>query len=157
MNNIEYAYGVACSQDQTGGDEWVNTAIEHTGKTVGTGILINDGAKIITKEYVRQFEINQRIAGIKNPKLPNSYNTAKGLGKKLGVLGGLVTAGDILYNSELTVSDGINLTMTGISFTGIGAIVSGAWFVADNGLGFITGRSISDRIDANTNSLDWEW
>jgi len=49
--------------------------------------------------------------------------------------------------------------MTAISFTGVGAIVTGVWFVADVGTGLITGTSISDRIDSAVGAplVDWEY
>ncbi len=52
---------------------------------------------------------------------------------RLGVAGGLVIAGDVLYNSEVKASHAINAVMTGIAFTGWGAHVAGIWFVADFG------------------------
>ncbi len=47
--------------------------------------------------------------------------------------------------------------MTTISFTGVGALVSGAWFIADIGTELITGRSISQCIDEEVGKplLDW--
>jgi hypothetical protein len=37
--------------------------------------------------------------------------------------------------------------MTGISFTGVGSVVSGLWFIADFGTQGICGKSLSDRLD----------
>jgi len=81
------------------------------------------------------------------------------LGNKLGYLGGVVTATDIFVNSELKTSHTISIVMTAISFTGVGAIVTGVWFVADVGTGLITGTSISDRIDSAVGAplVDWEY
>jgi len=137
--------------------EWINTVIDHSGKIVGGASLFNGGVKTIAKEYVRQVGINQKLAGTMNGKLPNAYNAAKGFGTKLGVAGGLVIAGDILYNSEIKASNALNAVMTGIAFTGWGAPIAGLWFIVDFGTGLITGTSISDRIDANIGSIDWTW
>jgi len=86
-------------------------------------------------------------------------NVSKSIGNKLGVAGGLVIAGDVLYNSEVKASHGINAFMTWIAFTGWGAPVAGIWFVADIGTGLITGKSISDRIDSGVGAplVDWDW
>jgi RHS repeat-associated protein len=142
-----------------GGDDWINTAIDHTGKTIGGAIVVNGGVKTVAKEYVRQVDINNKLAGIKNAKLPNAYNTAKGLSKKLGVVGGVIVAADVAYNSQVNTSDLISATMTGIAFTGWGAPIAVLWFVADFGTGLITGTSISDRIDSTVGTplLDWDY
>jgi len=144
--------------EQAGGGGF-DTFLDYTGITIGGASLANNGAKVIAKEYVRQVGINNRLAGIKNAKLPGTYNSLKGFGNKLGVVGGVVIAGDILYNSEIQASHGINAIMTGIAFTGWGAPVAGIWFVADFGTGLVTGRSISDRIDSSVGSplVDWDW
>ena len=64
---------------------------------------------------------------------------------------------DIFNNSQINTSDAINTFMTGISFTGVGAVVAGVWFVADIGTGIITGTSLSDRIDNSVGGplVDW--
>jgi hypothetical protein len=142
-----------------GGGDWINTAIDHTGKTIGGASVVNGGVKIVAKEYVSQVDINNKLAGIKNAKLPNAYNTAKGFSKKLGVVGCVIVAADVAYNSQVNTSDLISATMTGIAFTGWGAPIAGLWFVADFGTGLITGTSISDRIDSwvGTPLLDWDY
>jgi len=47
--------------------------------------------------------------------------------------------------------------MTGLSFTGVGSIVSGLWFVADIGFQVFADKSLSDRLDemAGEPLLDW--
>lgn len=47
--------------------------------------------------------------------------------------------------------------MTGLSFTGVGSVISGLWFVADLGTQLFTGKSLSDRIDEAVGEplLDW--
>lgn len=87
----------------------------------------------------------------------NTAQSFKMIGNTAGALGGAVIVADVLVNSEITVSNGINAFMTGISFTGIGGPIAGVWFVADFGMEVFTGRSFSERIDANTPSFDWDW
>jgi hypothetical protein len=86
-------------------------------------------------------------------------NVSKTAGKILGGTGGLVIAADVLYNSEIRASHGVNAFMTGIAFTGLGAPVSGLWFVADFGTGLFTNRSLSDRLDERVGAplVDWDW
>jgi hypothetical protein len=99
------------------------------------------------------------LTALKQARALKALNVAKSVGNELGVLGGLVIAGDILYNSEVKASDGINAAMTGIAFTGWGAPVAGIWFVLDIGTGLITGKSISDRIDLKVGAplVKWHW
>ncbi|NLN25019.1 MAG: hypothetical protein GX163_05095 [Bacteroidetes bacterium] len=91
--------------------------------------------------------------------MPNTYNAAKGLSKKLGYVGGFIVVADVAYNSQVNTSDLISATMTGIAFTGWGAPIAGLWFVVDFGTGLITGTSISDRIDSSVGAplLDWDY
>ena len=86
-------------------------------------------------------------------------SATKSLSNKLGVVSGAVIVGDVLYNSEIKASHGINAVMAGISFTGVGAVVAGVWFVADFGTGLVTGTTISDRIDSSIGGalIDWDW
>lgn len=143
-------------QGSTGGGV-DDTFLDYAGNATGGASLVNGGAKVIAKEYVRQVGINNRLTGIKNVKLPGAYNSFKVVGKRLGVVGGALIVGDVLYNSEIQASDGINAIMTGIAFTGWGAPVAGVWFAADFGTGLVTGQSISDRIDSSIGSPLVNW
>ncbi len=86
-------------------------------------------------------------------------NASKYIATKLNVASAIVITGDVLYNSQITASQGLNAFMTGIAFTGWGAPVAGLWFVADFGTGLFTGRSLSDRINSRVGAplIDWDW
>ena len=67
--------------------------------------------------------------------------------------GGILVAADIALSGELKPSHAINVAMIGASFTGVGTVLAGVWFVADYGTGFynyLNGDgfyTISDSID----------
>ena len=73
--------------------------------------------------------------------------------KRATKAGGVFLAADIALSGEIKPSHFINGTMLGVSGTGVGAVVAGAWFIADYGtMGFnriVNGewRSLSDIID----------
>lgn len=135
----------------------------------GAGVvngLVGFDAAINSKHAYRYAQrINDRVVSAAELTATNQakalklLNVSKSIGNKLGVAGGLVIAGDVLYNSEVKASHGINAVMTGIAFTGWGAPVAGIWFVADFGTGLITGKSISNRIDSGVGAPleDWDW
>ena len=64
---------------------------------------------------------------------------------------------DIAVNKQVKASHIVNGFMTGLSFTGVGSVISGLWFVADLGTQLVTGKSLSDRIDEAVGEplLDW--
>ncbi len=121
----------------------------NSGRYFSSGLL-NKGAN---GKYVRGVQGYRNSANLAK----NTAQSLRVVGNTAGALGGAVIVADVLVNSEITVSNGINAFMTGVSFTGVGAPIAGIWFVADFGMGVFTGRSISERIDANTPSLDWDW
>ena len=57
------------------------------------------------------------------------------------------TVAQVFVNNEIKPSDGINIAMSAISFSGIGAIVSGAYFVIDAFVLLGTGSSIGQKLD----------
>ena len=97
------------------------------------------------------------LTAINQARALKVLNASKSFGSKLGVAGGVVIAADVIYNSEIKASHGINAVMTGIAFTGWGAPFAGLWFVADFGTGLITGTSISDRIDSSVGAPLVNW
>ena len=122
----------------------------------------NNSGRYFSSDLLKKGANNRYIRGVQGYR--NSANLAKSaahsvrmIGNIAGVFGGAVIVVDVLVNSEITVSNGINAFMIGISFTGIGAPIAGVWFIADFGMEIFTGRSFSERIDANTPSLDWDW
>ncbi|PKQ63288.1 hypothetical protein BZG01_16335 [Labilibaculum manganireducens] len=167
-STMESSWGFSGSNFSMKGDDlslgdfscdWINSTLDYSGKIVGSGNLINGGIKSVAKEYIRQVAVNSKLAGIQNAKLPKFYGTAKGFSRKLGVVGGVIVAGDILYNSEVKASDGINVIMTGIAFTGWGAPIAGVWFIADFSAELLTGVSLSEQIDSSIGKplLDWDY
>jgi len=133
------------------------------GASVIDGLVGFDAALNSTRSLKYAQRINgsvvsaAELTALRQAKALKVLNASKSLGKKLGIAGSVVILADVLYNSEIKASHGVNTFMTAIAFTGLGAPVAGIWFVADFGTGLITGTSISDRIDANTGSLDWDW
>ncbi|MBD3907365.1 RHS repeat-associated core domain-containing protein, partial [Chryseobacterium muglaense] len=118
--------------------------IWHQTKTRGTsfsweGRWKNPGAKYWRGQQVKGFQ------------------GARSLGTKLTVAGGVFLAADIAMSGQVKPSHMINAAMLGASFSGVGSIVAGAWFVADMGTGainYLNGngfRTLSDVIDQS----DW--
>ncbi len=87
----------------------------------------------------------------------NALSKAKALSTKLAVVNTLLITSDVIVNKQIKASHVINGIMTGLSFTGVGSLISGAWFIADIGTQFFTGRSLSDRIDEAVGEplVDW--
>lgn len=87
----------------------------------------------------------------------NALSKAKALSTKLAVVNTLLIGADIAVNKQVKASHVINGVMTGLSFTGVGSIISGLWFIADLGTQLVTGKSLSDRIDEAVGEplLDW--
>jgi len=87
----------------------------------------------------------------------NALSKAKALSTKLAVVNTILIGADIAVNKQVKASHVINGTMTGLSFTYVGSIVSGLWFVADLGTQLFTGKSLSDRLDEAVGEplLDW--
>lgn len=85
------------------------------------------------------------------------FQSARNLGDKLTKAGGILLAADIAMSGEVRPSHIINGTMLGISGTGVGSIVAGAWFITDMGVGainYISGSGLSTLSDVIDQS-DW--
>ncbi len=67
--------------------------------------------------------------------------------------GGILVAADIALSGELKPSHAINAAIIGASFTGVGSVLAGIWFIADNGYGlysYINNKGFttySDKLD----------
>ena len=87
----------------------------------------------------------------------NALSKAKALSTKLALVNTILIGADIAINKQVKASHVINGIMTGLSFTYVGSIVSGLWFVADIGFQDFTDKSLSDRLDemAGETLLDW--
>lgn len=75
-------------------------------------------------------------------------------GKLLKRAGPALIVADIALSGELKPSHAINTILIGASTTGIGAIVAGAYFITDIGCEFVTGTSLSDRIDKKIGTVE---
>lgn len=64
---------------------------------------------------------------------------------------------DVIVNKQVKASHVINGVMTGLSFTGVGSVISGLWFVADLGTQLFTGKSLSDRLDEAIGKPIYDW
>jgi RHS repeat-associated protein len=87
----------------------------------------------------------------------NSLRVPKGLSNSMAGVGLLITGVDIAYNQHVNASHAVNAFMAGISFTGIGSLVAGAYFVTDLGFNVITGTSLGERIDNVVGGSLYEW
>ena len=83
-----------------------------------------------------------------------SYNIAKESVQPLRIISQHLTlvsigleASEIFVSKEIRPSNGINLLMAGISFTGVGALVAAAYFMADVTVLIATGNSIGDMVN----------
>ena len=87
----------------------------------------------------------------------NALGKAKGLSKKLVAVNLILLGVDIAVKKQGKASHVVNGIMTGICFTGVGAMISGVWFAADLGTQLTTGKSLVDRIDEAVGKplLDW--
>ncbi|MDP2193300.1 MAG: hypothetical protein Q8K36_02080, partial [Alphaproteobacteria bacterium] len=79
----------------------------------------------------------------------NNVSKLKPLSTKLGIVSAGLTVYDVIDSQEIRPSHVINSIMTGASFTGVGAVVAGIYFVADFGTWAVTGKGIGDRLDEN--------
>ena len=87
----------------------------------------------------------------------NALTKAKALSTKLAIVNAGLIITDVAVNKQIKASHVINGLMTGLSFTGVGSIISGVWFIADMGTQFVTGKSLSDRLDEAVGEplVDW--
>ena len=87
----------------------------------------------------------------------NALTKVKALSTKLAIVNAGLIITDVAVNKQIKASHIVNGIMTGLSFTGVGSIISGAWFIADIGTEFFTGKSLSDRIDEAVGEplVDW--
>ncbi|MCZ2337476.1 MAG: hypothetical protein LC127_04610 [Chitinophagales bacterium] len=94
-----------------------------------------------------------------NNLVKNARNShlSKLKGFKPKIAGGAFIVADVALSGEVKPSTYINGFMLGISGTGVGTVVGGAWFLIDNGVGaynYFNGRefqTVSDIIDGS----DW--
>ncbi|WP_409417853.1 hypothetical protein [Flavobacterium sp. PS2] len=90
----------------------------------------------------------------------SKVKNARSFSTKLTKVGGALLVADIALSGDIKPSHVINGIMLGMSTTGVGSIVAGAWFIADFGtMGvnyLINGESkgLSDMIDESSLGKD---
>ncbi len=76
-----------------------------------------------------------------------SFATAKAWSNRMSTLGIVVTGIDIAVDGQVRPSHVLNLTLTGLSYTGVGAIAAGLYWGTDIGFEIFTGYSLNERLD----------
>jgi hypothetical protein len=76
-----------------------------------------------------------------------SFATAKVWSNRMATLGLITTGIDIAVDGQIRPSHMVNLTMAGISYTGVGSLVAGGYWITDMGFEVFTGYSLGDRLD----------
>ncbi|WP_326983431.1 hypothetical protein VUJ46_02470 [Chryseobacterium sp. MYb264] len=126
MSNISWLantlIGAGATANIPGTGAFRHNEIWHVTKTKGTSFVWQDRWRNPGAKYWRGQQVR-------------AYEPAKRLGNKLTKARGVLLAADIAMSGEVKPSHAINAFMLGISRTGIGSIVAGAWFVADMGTG----------------------
>ena len=103
---------------------------------------------------------NNNFAKKARLKQINQVQNVRNMSSKLTKLGGALVITDVALSGELKPSHVINSVMLGASTTGVGAIVSGVWFVADfgtMGVNYLLGngaKGIGDMIDESTGKIE---
>ena len=87
----------------------------------------------------------------------NALKSAKTWSNRMAVFGLVATGVNVAINQEIHPSDGVNAFMCGISFTGVGSIAAGIYFVADFGFDIFTGYSLNERIDVYIEGPGASW
>jgi hypothetical protein len=85
------------------------------------------------------------------------FQGVRNVGKGLSAVGGALVVADVAMSGELKWSHVINGGMAAVSWTGVGSLVAGAWFVADFGtlcVNYLLGNGavgLGDMIDGWAN------
>jgi len=76
-----------------------------------------------------------------------SFAKAKVWSNRMATLGLITTGIDIAADGQIRPSHMVNLTMAGISYTGVGSLFAGGYWITDMGFEVFTGYSLGDRLD----------
>lgn len=104
---------------------------------------------------------NKYISIVNRKRQIQTVAKARNLSNNLIKAGGSLILADIFLSGEIKPSHAVNGVMLGISTTGIGTMVAGAWFLADYGtmgINYVfTGepKSISDMIDESIGTYEF--
>jgi RHS repeat-associated protein len=107
------------------------------GKTTG---------KIYTKNPFTSNKIGWKANSFK--ATGKTFQGAKSLGTKLGIVGMALTGADIIWGDGLTSSNILDATFGAAGFIpGIGWMISGSYFIINTGVQLYSGKSIGEHLD----------
>ena len=111
--------------------------IQKNGRIITRWSKTASGQSFWRNNFAKQSRLNQlsKVKGV------------RAIGNKLAIVAGALTVYDVIDTGQIKPSHVINSIMIGASFTGVGAIVSSIYFVADFGTYLFTGKGIGDRLD----------
>jgi RHS repeat-associated protein len=126
------------------GDFWKTNELYHLQKN---GKVRFRTDKLWNNNFVKQ----SRLGSL---KATSGLRTASNY---LAVASLALTVTNVAINSQVNPSDLLNATMAGISFTGVGSLVAGAYFLVDFGFDVKTGQGLGERLDAYVGQpvVDW--
>jgi len=104
--------------------------------------------EFIMKEVRNQTILNNVLSsGRAGYYVPNKeLSLVKSAGVKLGIAGLGLTTTQVLYNRQLTLGNVLDYGFGAASFTGAGAIASGAYTITNLGVEAATGTSIGGNV-----------
>lgn len=76
-----------------------------------------------------------------------SFATVNIWSNRMATLGIVVTGIDVAVDGKVRPSHIVNFAAAGISYTGVGSIISGAYWLTDMGFEHFTGYSLGERLD----------
>lgn len=127
-----------------GGEMWKTNELWHIQKN---GTLRTAWSSLRNNNFVRA---SKELSLSKTAGLRSFSN-------KVAVVSLLVTGYGIATTGVIKPSDALNATMAGISFTGVGSLVLGAYFVTDFGFTIVTGKGLGQRLDEAVGSNYKAW
>ncbi|MEQ9300193.1 MAG: RHS repeat-associated core domain-containing protein, partial [Cyclobacteriaceae bacterium] len=171
-NNGSMAGGIMVSEHQINvqqagflGDDVFST----TGTLLGLkGLVIDDlsgtwgeigNKQQWKKSYDAHKALKSRGINVKTSTIKAAVpGVLKNVGRGIGVASGLVTVGDIIYNSELKPSHILDATVTGLSFIpGAGWAIGGGYLILDVGSRTFTDKGIGDHLDTYYGGAIYDW
>ncbi|MDY3344195.1 hypothetical protein PG326_02850 [Riemerella anatipestifer] len=111
---------------------------------------MKNGKNYWNNPFAKAARLNQleKVKGVRN------------ISSKLTKAGGILLATDIVLSGEIKPSHLINAAMLGVSTTGVGAIIAGAWFIADfgtMGANYLTNgeaKGLGDMLDESVGTYE---
>jgi len=103
---------------------------------------------------------NNNFAKKARLKQINQVQNVQNISTRLTKISGVIIIADVALSGELKPSHAINAAMLGATTTGVGAIASGVWFIADFrtiGVNYLLGngaKSLGNMIDESTGKIE---